>query len=176
MDERIERQREIVARHIQGENDHDWPTVYDTFEQSERSFYDVVPMHTNYEGIDGVHRIYELLYAAMPDMHIEVKSQYDVPGCSVVEVVISGTHRGDFFGLAATQKHITIPIAGFYLFNEDSTKLLAERIYFDQLSIFAQLPLGLKNAVAGLKLLNENRRAQARKSNPAQKVVQAAAG
>lgn len=29
----IERQREIVARHIRGENEHDWATVYDTFVQ-----------------------------------------------------------------------------------------------------------------------------------------------
>ncbi|GAC1659500.1 MAG: hypothetical protein NVS9B15_22150 [Acidobacteriaceae bacterium] len=164
MDPRIQRQREIVARHIAGENAHDWPAVYDTFEQSADSFYDVIPMHTTYTGIDGVHRFYEAMARAMPDMNIDVKSQYDTPGCSIVEVIISGTHLGDFFGLAPTRKPISIPLAGFYLFNQDSTKLLAERIYFDQLTIFAQMPLSLGNSIAGLRLLNENRRAQARRA------------
>jgi hypothetical protein len=27
----IERQREIVARHIRGENEHNWEAVYDNF-------------------------------------------------------------------------------------------------------------------------------------------------
>jgi hypothetical protein len=40
----IERQREIVARHIRGENEHDWATVYDTFVQDDRAHYDVVPL------------------------------------------------------------------------------------------------------------------------------------
>ena len=43
MGDTIERQREIVARHIRGENEHDWATVYDTFVQDDRAYYDVVP-------------------------------------------------------------------------------------------------------------------------------------
>jgi len=31
MDKMVESQREIVAKHIRGENEHDWPAVYDTF-------------------------------------------------------------------------------------------------------------------------------------------------
>ncbi|MBV9669911.1 MAG: ester cyclase [Acidobacteriales bacterium] len=160
MDPRIERQREIVARHIRGENEHDWPTVYDTFEQSSASFYDVIPMHNCYQGIDGVHQFYEAIARAFPDFHIHVTSQYDTPGCSIVEVIISGTHTGDFFGLSPTGKYVRVPLAGFYLFNEDSTKLLAERVYFDQLTIFAQLPFGVRNSIAGLRLLLDNRKAQ----------------
>jgi hypothetical protein len=36
MDSIIERQREIVARHICAENEHDWAAVYDTFVQDDR--------------------------------------------------------------------------------------------------------------------------------------------
>jgi predicted ester cyclase len=166
MSDRIERQREIVARHIRGENAHDWETVYDTFEQSSASFYDVIPMHNTYHGIAGVHEFYESIAKAFPDFQIEVKAQYDSPGCSVVEVIVSGTHRGDFFGLVPTGKFVRIPLAGIYLFNEDSTHLLAERVYFDQVSLFAQLPFSLRNAVAGFKLLLQNRKAQQKASAP----------
>jgi hypothetical protein len=39
MDSALERQREIeiVARHIRGENEHDWLAVYDTFVQDDRA-------------------------------------------------------------------------------------------------------------------------------------------
>jgi hypothetical protein len=35
-----ERQREIVERHIRGENEHDWDAVYDTFVQDDRGHCD----------------------------------------------------------------------------------------------------------------------------------------
>ena len=44
MSDLIERQREIVARHIRGENEHDWDAVYDTFFQDGRAHYAVVPL------------------------------------------------------------------------------------------------------------------------------------
>lgn len=37
MSDTIERQREIVARHIRGENEHDWEAVYDTFVQDDNN-------------------------------------------------------------------------------------------------------------------------------------------
>jgi hypothetical protein len=40
----IERQREAVARHIRGENEHDWAAVYATFVQDDRAHYDVMPL------------------------------------------------------------------------------------------------------------------------------------
>lgn len=160
--DRIQRQREIVAQHIEGENAHDWPAVYNTFAQDGRAYYEVVPMQATYSGMEGVRDFYETLATALPDLHIDIRHQHDTPGCSIVEVLVSGTHRGPFFGLAPSGRRVNIEIAGFYLFNEDSTKLLAEKIYYDQVSVFAQMPLSLGNSLAGLKLLLANRRAQQR--------------
>jgi SnoaL-like polyketide cyclase len=94
MNDIIERQREIVARHIRGENEHDWAAVYDTFVQDDRAHYDVVPLGAVFKGIEGVRGFYQSIAAALPDLRIEVRSEYDVPGCSIREVVISGTHKG----------------------------------------------------------------------------------
>jgi len=58
MENTIERQREIVAEHIRGENEHNWPAVYDTFVQDERAYYDVVPLGTRFKGIEGVRGFY----------------------------------------------------------------------------------------------------------------------
>jgi steroid delta-isomerase-like uncharacterized protein len=142
MNERIERQRQIVAEHIRAENDKDWETVYGTFVQDERAHYDVVPLASVFQGIDGVRGFYQSIAVAFPDFHIEVQSEYVVPGCSVLEVIITGTHKGEFAGVQPLGNAVRIPIAAFYTFDDTSEKLISERIYFDQAGLFAQMHAG----------------------------------
>ena len=144
----IERQREIVAAHIQGENDHNWQAVYDTFVQDERAYYDVVPLGTRFPGIDGVRGFYQAIAAAVPDLRIEGKTEYNVPGCSIREVVISGTHQGEFFGIAALGNSVQVEMAAFYTFDSESGKLIAERIYYDQAGLIQQMQRQKTAAVA----------------------------
>jgi steroid delta-isomerase-like uncharacterized protein len=135
----IERQREIVARHIRGENEHDWEAVYDTFVQDDRAHYDVVPLGAVFKGIEGVRGFYQAIAAALPDLRIEVRSEYDVPGCSIREVVISGTHKGEFAGVKPVGNTVRIEMAAFYTFDAASEKLIAEKIYYDQASSLQQM-------------------------------------
>ena len=139
MESMIERQRAIVATHIQGENQHDWPAVYDTFVQDDRAYYDVVPMGARFKGIEGVRGFYQSIAHAMPDLRIEVVSEYDVPGCSIREVVISGTHQGEFAGVKPLGNALRIEMAAFYSFDESGGKLVSERIYYDQASLLQQM-------------------------------------
>jgi steroid delta-isomerase-like uncharacterized protein len=139
MSDTIERQREIVAKHIRGENDRDWTTVYDTFVQDERAHYDVVPLGAVFKGIEGVRGFYESIAAAVPDLQIEVLSEYDVPGCSVREVIISGTQMGEFVGVKPLGNAIRIELAAFYTFDTASGKLISEKIYYDQATLVAQM-------------------------------------
>jgi steroid delta-isomerase-like uncharacterized protein len=148
MDSTVERQREVVARHIRGENEHDWPAVYDTFVQDDRAHYDVMPLSASFKGIDGVRGFYQSISAALPDLQIEVVSGYDVPGCSIREVLITGTHRGDFAGLKPLGNRVRIQMAAFYTFDESSGKLISERIYYDQASAVAQMQGEQTSAVA----------------------------
>lgn len=139
MSDMIERQKEIVARHIHGENEHDWQAVYDTFVQDDRAHYDVVPLGAVFKGIEGVRGFYQSIAAALPDLKIEVLSEFDVPGCSIREVVISGTHKGDFAGVKPLGNAIRIEMAAFYTFDAASEKLIAEKIYYDQASVLEQM-------------------------------------
>jgi len=139
MDDRIARQRQIVADHIRGENEKDWEAVYGTFVQDDRARYDVVPLGTAFRGIDGVRGFYQGIAAAIPDLHIEVISQYDFPGCTVLEVVITGTHQGDFLGVKALGNRVRLEMAAFYAFDSRSEKLVSERIYFDQVTLAQQM-------------------------------------
>ena len=139
MSHMIERQREIVARHIRGENEHDWEAVYHTFVQDDRAHYDVVPLGVVFKGIDGVRGFYQTIAAALPDLKIDVMSEYDVRGCSIREVVISGTHTGEFAGVKPLGNTVRIEMAAFYTFDAASGKLIAEKIYYDQASALLQM-------------------------------------
>jgi steroid delta-isomerase-like uncharacterized protein len=138
-DSTIERQRAIVAAHISAENAHDWQAVAETFVQDDRAFYDVVPISASFKGIEGVRGFYASISAALPDLRIDVKTEYDCVGCSIREVVISGTHLGEFMGVPPTGNHISVDLAGFYLFDEKIEKLIAERIYYDLSTVWRQM-------------------------------------
>lgn len=137
--DQIERQRAIVAAHIAAENAHDWDAVNDTFVQDDRAFYDVVPLGASFKGISGVRGFYDAIAKALPDLHIEVKAEYDCSGCSVREVVISGTHLGEFAGVPPKGNAVRIGMAAFYLFDGKVEKLIAERIYYDQATALRQM-------------------------------------
>ena len=147
MENTIENQRKIVAEHIRGENEHNWPVVYDTFVQDDRAYYDVVPLGTRFKGIEGVRGFYQAIATALPDMHIDVTAEYDVAGCSIREVVISGTHQGEFAGVKPLGNRLRFEMAAFYTFDAASGKLIAERIYYDQAGVVAQMQ-GPASAVA----------------------------
>jgi predicted ester cyclase len=116
----IEVQRATVAEHIRQENNHNWPAVYDTFIQDDSAFYDVVPIHTHFAGIGGVKNFYTAADNAFPDFRIDVWGEYDTPGCSIREVTISGTHQGDWCGVAATGKKVKFHLAGLFCLERES--------------------------------------------------------
>ena len=141
MSDIILRQRATVAEHIRAENVKEWPAVYETFVQNDSAYYDVAPFATRYKGIDGVKNFYETITAVLPDFEITVTAEYDTPGCSIREVTISGTHKGEYFGIPPTGRRVQIELAGFFLFGtgENAGKLVAERVYFDNEILLRQM-------------------------------------
>jgi predicted ester cyclase len=141
MDEIVQIQRATVAEHIREENAHNWPAVYSTFVQDDTAFYDVVPLHMHFPGIAGVKNFYQAAHTAFPDFRIDVWAEYDLPGCSIREVTISGTHEGDWCGVDGTGRQVKFNLLGVFLFGSgnNSGKLLAERVYFDNLTVMQQI-------------------------------------
>ncbi|GDY29123.1 ester cyclase [Gandjariella thermophila] len=139
--ERIAAQRRTIDEHIAGENAHDWSRVYGTFVQDDRAYYDVVPLSSHFGGFSGVKDFYGLMEGVLPDFRIVVTGEYDTPRVSVREVTISGTHRGEYCGVAPQGRHVSFELAAFYIFGEgeDAARLVAERIYFDNETLLRQM-------------------------------------
>jgi predicted ester cyclase len=89
----------------------------------------------------GVKNFYRAAATAFPDIEIDVWGEFDAPGCSIREVTISGTHSGDWCGVAGTGRRVKFHLAALFLFGkgENSGKLVAERIYFDNETVMQQI-------------------------------------
>jgi steroid delta-isomerase-like uncharacterized protein len=136
----IEVQRNTVAEHVRHEQVKNWPEVYRTFTPHEEdAYYDVVPFQTRFQRMKGVVDFYEAFARGFPDFHITVHTERDVPGVSIREAQITGTHQGEYCGIPATGRPVSVALMAFFLFDEATGNLNAERIYFDNNTILAQI-------------------------------------
>jgi steroid delta-isomerase-like uncharacterized protein len=135
----VERRRSRIAaveKHIRLENQHDLEGVLATFGDAAR--YDDEAWSEHYQGREGVREFYQRLMTALPDLEIEVRQQYVAEEAILVEVLIRGTHRGEWKGLPATGRRVEIPLCGVYTFDAQD-RLAGERIYYDRATVLRQL-------------------------------------
>jgi steroid delta-isomerase-like uncharacterized protein len=125
----------LVEEHIRYENDHDLDSVLTTFGATPR--YDDEPNDEHHLGIESIHRYYEDLMRALPDLRIDVKRRYVTEDALTLEVEISGTQLGPWRGLPATGRRVSFPLCAIYTFDGD--KLAGERIYYDRATVFRQV-------------------------------------
>ena len=137
MSDRIERQRAVVDEHFALENAHDWAGVAGTFTAADAAF-ELMPAAARLAGPEGIASAYQILDTALPDVMIAVTKGWDAPGCSVREIVITGTHIGEYFGLPGGGRKVKIEMACFFEFDE-SGRLRTERVYFDNARLMAQM-------------------------------------
>ncbi len=126
----------IVEQHVRLENAHDLEGVLRTFGDTAR--YDDEAWGEHYQGADGVRLFYEQLMKALPDLQIEVQRRHVTDDAVVLEVMIRGTHLGEWRSLPATGRRVEIPLCGVYTFDFDD-RLAGEKIYYDRGTVLRQL-------------------------------------
>lgn len=135
-DDRTKARIQLVEEHIRLENLHDLDGVLDTFGTDAR--YDDEPWGDHRVGRDQVHLYYKQLFAAAPDLQIEVRHRYATAEDVILEVTISGTATGTWRGLPGTGSSFRFPLCAIYTFDQED-KLLGEKIYYDRATILRQL-------------------------------------
>jgi steroid delta-isomerase-like uncharacterized protein len=126
----------LVEQHIRLENQHDLEGVLSTFGETAR--YDDEAWDEHYEGSAGVRAFYEQLMKALPDLEIDVQRRHVTDEAILVEVIIRGTHLGEWRNLPATGRKIAIPLCGVYTFDQND-RLAGEKIYYDRATVLRQM-------------------------------------
>lgn len=125
---RTERER-IVLAHIDAENRGDVAATVATFAAPR---YEVIPTSETHDGTDAVTKFLEETTRVFPDMHIELHALHHADAAVLVEVSFTGTQRGAWRGLPATDRRVNYRMCNAFIFDGD--RLTCERLYFDLLT------------------------------------------
>lgn len=126
----------LVEEHVRQENRHDLESVLETFGTAPE--YEDLPWEDHHTGQHGVRSYYAELLQALPDLYIDIQERHVSDEHVILEVVITGTHTGEWRGLPGTGHEVEFPLCAVYSFDEDE-RLAGERIYYDRATVLRQL-------------------------------------
>ena len=139
--ERIELQKATFAEHMRAEEAGDWAAVHATFVQDDRAHWDCVPLSTTFPGIDGVKDCYAVLSGALTDWKVTLVNEVHAPGLCFAEGILSATHTGEYMGIPASGRRISVELTGVMTFGDgdEAGKIICERAYFDNDTVLRQM-------------------------------------
>jgi steroid delta-isomerase-like uncharacterized protein len=145
------RREQVVLDHFRDEVAQQWDDVLATFPHPR---YEVVATETVHDGDAAVRGYYAETRVAFPDQRHELIALRHSEDAVVVEFHLLGTHRGPLGPVPATGSPFKVRMTAYFVF-DDRERLVAERIYFDQLTLLRQLisGLNLRSPAGILKLL-----------------------
>ena len=88
-------------------------------------------------GRDGARKSLEMLFEAFPDLRLEVEQIIASGDHVVVRVRVTGTHKGNFAGIAPTNKSVSW--RGCNVVELRNGKAIRGRLYADHANLFQQL-------------------------------------
>ena len=68
---------------------------------------------------DGVVQYFRIMLAAFPDMRMDVQDSFASGEKAVARLQISGTHQGEFMGIPATGKPVSVKLIDITRFGDD---------------------------------------------------------
>jgi len=132
------RREEVVRRHMEAENVHDYDTVLGTFAHPR---YELMATGQVFDGEDEVRRYFELSRMPFPDQRNELVSMRSTDDGVVVELDLLGTHLGPLADAEPTGRTFRSRMCALFLFAEGTDGIVCERVYFDRGDILRQLGL-----------------------------------
>ena len=131
------RREAIIRQHCDTENRHDVNGVVETFARAQ---YDVVPLGAPTEGASQVEDLLGALFAAFPDFHAEITRLHHADDAVFADVVMTGTHQGEWIGIPASGRSMSVRSA--CVFDFEGADLVNESVYFDHAALLNQIGAG----------------------------------
>jgi steroid delta-isomerase-like uncharacterized protein len=86
---------------------------------------------------EGVRALFGALRHAFPDLHAEIHEQVAERDRVVTRKTLSGTHRGDFFGVPATQRPVAFDVID--ILRVEDGRLAEHWCVLDQFALMSQI-------------------------------------
>src|SRR5882724_623609 len=115
---------QIVRRHMESENAHDYETTIGTFSHPR---YEIIATDRTYDGLSEVQTYFRESRTAFPDQRNELIALRHADDAVIVEFWLLGTHNGPLLGIEPTGRSFRCRMTAFFLF--DGTGLICERVY-----------------------------------------------
>lgn len=138
-EEVLRAREELVLDHFRDEVAQDWDATLATFPHPH---YELIAQMTVHDGDRDVRRYYADTRTAFPDQNHEIIAVRHAVDAVIVEFWLLGTQRGPLGAIPPTRSRHRTRMTAYFVFDEQEN-LVAERIYFDQLTILRQLIAGL---------------------------------
>jgi steroid delta-isomerase-like uncharacterized protein len=125
---------EVVRRHMESENQHDYATTIGTFSHPR---YEIIATDRVHDGLEEVQAYFRETRTAFPDQRNELISLRHADDAVIVEFWLLGTHKGPLLGIEPTGRSFRCRMTAFFIF--EGSGIACERVYFDSATILRQL-------------------------------------
>lgn len=129
-----QRREEIVHQHVNAENNGDVDEMIASFYSPH---YQVIPMGAIVDGEKAVREMFGEVLRGFPDFHFNTLKLYHDESAVILEGRMTGTHEGEFAGMAPKSRKMDIQAVCIFDFDED--RLMNETVYFDFATLQRQL-------------------------------------
>lgn len=128
--------RRLWIKHSIAEDGRDLQGLIDTL--AEDCVYEIMPTGQRWEGHDGARAFYTTFLGAFPDVHFDL-TDIAIGPQGVIEVAnMTGTHQGEWAGIAPTGRHVKLQIIIYFPWNAAAEKFSGEKVWFDRMALTEQ--------------------------------------
>ena len=132
--------RLTAARNLlEAQRRHDLPALLACFGPEPTVEFAGGPRHI---GVERIGQIYGDLLRAFPDLALDVLAEHVGNHSIIIELVMHGTHRQQWLGMAPRGRTLTLPVCNIFVFDKRD-QISALRIYLDRNLAIVQLTSGL---------------------------------
>lgn len=134
---RTETERNIRkwTEHVLAENKRDLDRLIGTLAND--AVYEIVPLKQFWRGKDEIRNFYNMLWTAIPDVKLDLRSRVADEHYVVEESHVHGMHIGPLFGIPPSNRHIEFDLVIYFPFRDG--EIMGERLYLDVNSITGQV-------------------------------------